>query len=147
MEYIITQILTGFKMQDTSGKIAKFREFVNKSFWFLVCVISILIAFFAGRTTKFMENRPAFYFQSKEEEVKYIDKNFEVEKQKLFQTSNISSTNSAASQKTIVASKSGKKYYFVWCKGAENIKEKNKRYFADEATAQKAGLTLAAACK
>ena len=78
MEHIITQILTGFKMQDTGVKIAKFREFVNKSFWFLVCVISILIAFFAGRTTKFMENRPNFYFESKVEETKFIDKNFEV---------------------------------------------------------------------
>ena len=143
MEHIITQILTGFKMQDTGVKIAKFREFVNKSFWFLVCVISILIAFFAGRTTKFMENRPNFYFESKVEETKFIDKNFEVEKQKLFGNNNLNVNNG----KTIVASKSGKKYYFVWCKGAENIKEKNKRYFADEATAQKAGLTLAAACK
>ena len=130
-------------MQDTGVKIAKFREFVNKSFWFLVCVISILIAFFAGRTTKFMENRPNFYFESKVEETKFIDKNFEVEKQKLFGNNNLNVNNG----KTIVASKSGKKYYFVWCKGAENIKEKNKRYFADEATAQKAGLTLAAACK
>jgi hypothetical protein len=48
---------------------------------------------------------------------------------------------------TIVASKGGKKYYFIWCKGSQNIKEANKRYFKTEEEAKKAGYTLAGSCK
>lgn len=47
----------------------------------------------------------------------------------------------------IVASKNGKRWHYLWCKGAETISEKNKRYFKSEADAEKAGYTRAANCK
>lgn len=78
--------------------------------------------------------KPAFSFESKVEE----DKNYEKEKNILF---------GKISKGEIVASKNGKKYYFVWCSGAGNIKESNKRYFNTEELAQKAGFTLANNCK
>lgn len=81
-----------------------------------------------------MEMSPAFTFESKIEE----DNNYEKEKDFLF---------GKISTSTIVASRGGKKYYFVWCSGAGNIKESNKRYFATEDLAQKAGYTLANNCK
>lgn len=46
----------------------------------------------------------------------------------------------------LVASKSGKKYYFPWCSGINRIKEENRIYFADEALAQQNGLTLSKTC-
>jgi hypothetical protein len=47
----------------------------------------------------------------------------------------------------VVASKSGKRYYFPWCGGVTRISEKNKIYFASALEAQKSGLTLASGCK
>ncbi len=49
--------------------------------------------------------------------------------------------------KNIVASKSGKRYYYLNCSGVSRIKEENKVYFASEQEAEAAGLTLAANCK
>ena len=47
----------------------------------------------------------------------------------------------------IVASKTGKKYHFPWCAGAQQIKEENKIWFANEAEAKAAGYSPAANCK
>lgn len=48
----------------------------------------------------------------------------------------------------VVASKNSttKRYHFLWCPGAEKIKEENKIYFVSEAEAQGRGYTLAANC-
>ena len=47
----------------------------------------------------------------------------------------------------VVASKNSNLYHFTWCSGAKRIKESNKIWFQDEATAQKAGYTLAGNCQ
>lgn len=47
----------------------------------------------------------------------------------------------------IVASKTGKKYHFPWCAGAQQIKEENKVWFTNEAEARAAGYSPAANCK
>lgn len=140
MESIIAQIKDKFNSLNKEGKttlfLQKYRSKANNSFYLIVFILSIFIAFFMGRTVKFLENRPDFVFEE------------------FSQSNSANFTNSAdgASQTiedvpTIVASKGGKKYYFVWCKGAENIKEKNKRFFKTEEAAQQAGYTLATACK
>ena len=51
------------------------------------------------------------------------------------------------SLKIVEASVYGKKYYFPWCQGAENLKEKNKIYFSSATEAEKAGYELSATCK
>lgn len=104
------------------------------NFWLILGVILILLAFFLGRVTKFMENQPAFSFESSPQE----DQTYKREKAQLF---------GIVSTSTIVASSGGKKYYFVWCKGVGNIRENKKRYFNTEADAQRAGYTLANNCK
>lgn len=48
--------------------------------------------------------------------------------------------------KRVVASKNSDKYHFTWCSGAKRIKEENKIWFANEATAQAAGYTKAVNC-
>lgn len=121
--------------------IAHFFAFRNKLalnhfFYSLVVLLLVVGSFFLGLSTRFMDSRPSFTFVSKEEE----DARFEREKDELFGIK-------AVSTSTIVASKTGKKYYFVWCKGATNIKDSKKVYFDTEALAQKAGYTLAANCK
>lgn len=46
-----------------------------------------------------------------------------------------------------VASKSGSKYHFPWCAGAQAIKEENKVWFASKEEAEAAGYGPAANCK
>ena len=47
----------------------------------------------------------------------------------------------------VVASKSGTKYHFPWCAGAQSIKESNKVWFASTAQARAAGYEPASNCK
>lgn len=60
---------------------------------------------------------------------------------------NLTKINQNSDQKSFVASKSGKKYYFPWCGTVSRIKEENKIWFASEAEAKKAGFTPAENCK
>ena len=48
---------------------------------------------------------------------------------------------------SVVASKSGTKYHYPWCAGAQQISEKNKITFASPEEARKAGYTPASNCK
>lgn len=47
----------------------------------------------------------------------------------------------------VVASRSGKAYYFPWCGGADRITAQNKVWFQSEAAAKKAGYAPAKNCK
>jgi hypothetical protein len=53
----------------------------------------------------------------------------------------------APNGKTIVASKKGKKYHYIWCSGAGRISAKNRRYFSTAEEAKNAGYTLASNCE
>lgn len=123
-------------MESIIARIFVFRNKlqVNFIYYGLVLIFLCIISFFLGLSTKFMNNRPTFSFVSAEEE----NKDFIDQKNELF---------GKVSTSTIVASKTGKKYYFVWCKGAINIKQNKKIYFETESLAQKAGYTIAANCK
>lgn len=48
---------------------------------------------------------------------------------------------------SVVASKSGTKYHFPWCSGAQRIKEENKILFMSTQEAREAGYEPAANCK
>jgi hypothetical protein len=52
----------------------------------------------------------------------------------------------AEEEERVVASKSGIRYYFSWCSGAERISENNKVWFSSPAAAEISGYTLAAHC-
>lgn len=47
----------------------------------------------------------------------------------------------------LVGAKTGSRYYYPWCGGANRISEKNKIYFASVAEARAKGYTPAANCK
>ena len=55
--------------------------------------------------------------------------------------------SSSASASLFVASKSGKKYHYPWCSGAQRIKESNKIWFNTKQEAEGAGYTPASNCK
>lgn len=52
----------------------------------------------------------------------------------------------SAHGKQIVVSKKGKKYHYVWCKGAQSINPSNRRYFSTIEEARAAGYTAASNC-
>ena len=52
-----------------------------------------------------------------------------------------------ATNKEVVASKNGTKYYFPWCGGSKNIKAENKIIFASPEVAEAHGYSKAANCK
>jgi hypothetical protein len=47
-----------------------------------------------------------------------------------------------SNKSNIFASKSGKKYYYVWCASASRVKIENRVYYATKAEAEKSGKTL-----
>ena len=62
----------------------------------------------------------------------------------------ITSTEKIADNKIMgnyVASKSGTKYHYPWCPGAQSIKEENKIWFFTKEEAEKAGYQPASNCK
>ena len=50
-------------------------------------------------------------------------------------------------QSKVVASKSGSRYHYPWCSGAQNIAAANKIIFQDITESRDAGYTPAANCK
>lgn len=46
-----------------------------------------------------------------------------------------------------VASKTGTKYHFPWCPGAQSMRDENKIWFATKEEAERAGYTPASNCK
>lgn len=54
---------------------------------------------------------------------------------------------STTSDGTVVASRSGSKYYFPWCSGVDRISEANKVWFPSEDAARAQGYALASNCK
>lgn len=56
-------------------------------------------------------------------------------------------TNSKPTDLRVVASKNSTLYHFLWCSGAQRIKEGNKIIFASEQEAQSQGHTLASNCQ
>lgn len=47
----------------------------------------------------------------------------------------------------LVASKSGKKYYYAWCTGVQKIAEANRIYFTSKTEAEARGYAASATCK
>lgn len=141
MGTIISRLWNDFKFSENptlKRKVLKIRDFLVKFFYLILFCLIFVLVFLLGRITKFMEAHPVFTYEFKQSEEEFLEK----EKNNLF---NGFSMNISTS--TIVASKGGKKYYFIWCKGAENIKVSNKRYFNTEESAQKAGYVLANNCR
>ena len=53
---------------------------------------------------------------------------------------------SSTGEKVFVASKNGTKYHYIWCPGAQSIKEENKIYFSTKEEAERSGYQPASNC-
>lgn len=80
------------------------------------------------------------------ENLKIISEVTKGENVRLEQSATVSLSGEAAAGK-YVASKSGKKYHFPWCSGAQRISAANKIWFESIEAARAAGYTPAENCK
>lgn len=122
-------LLTDFRKKAEKVQASLSRDRV---FFGILTILLVTLAFFLGRMSTIFDERPIFSLEE------MAQQKSDLASLKQFQNTSTS---------TIVASKKGKKYYFVWCKYADTIKESNKIYFKDEETAKASGRTLANGCQ
>lgn len=113
----------------------------NKVFWFMIFILSISTTFFLGRLSNIFDQSPVFSV----EEIRMLQNKSQTDNSKdlEMQLAQFSGTSTS----TIVASKKGTRYHFVWCKSAASIKEENKIYFKTEEEAKATGRTLSSSCR
>ena len=117
-----------------------------------IIILTAAISFGLGRLSKIREEKTPITIE-----------NAGTSELKPLSTSNVDKTNGAgimlqhnsstistapsSYSKIFVASRNGKKYYYIWCESANVIKEQNRVWFSTQAEAQKAGYQPAANCK
>ena len=109
----------------------------DKVYTVIIIVLVALASFGLGKLSKIEENKPL---------IKLID-NSAAPAAAGAAVSSFQSPVSSFQSGNYVASKSGTKYHFPWCSGAQRIKEKNKIWFDTKEEAEKAGYGPAANCK
>ena len=111
----------------------------NKELYLAAIIILIAaISFGLGRLSKIREEKTPITIEN-------VKENEETSESKPLLTSNVD--NEIKTDKIFVASRNGKKYYYIWCESANVIKEQNRVWFSTQAEAQKAGYQPAANCK
>ena len=103
-----------------------------------IIILTAAISFGLGRLSKIREEKTPITIEN-------VKENAETGESKSLSTSNVDSGIKA--DKIFVASRNGKKYYYIWCESANVIKEQNRIWFSTQAEAQKAGYQPAANCK
>src|SRR3989338_11030388 len=91
-----------------------------------IIILTAAISFGLGRLSKIREEKTPITIESSE-----------ISETKPLSTSNVD--NEIKTDKIFVASRNGKKYYYIWCESANVIKEQNRIWFATQAEAEKAG--------
>jgi hypothetical protein len=138
------KIITFFEKISNVSKLLPelMKTFLESSFFKgAVVLLFLIISFLLGRLSSLLDETTTFTLEEGLPEFVSSD---ELQKVQNFDFVNAYKNTSTS---TIVASSKGKKYYFIWCKSAGNIKEANRIYFKTEKEAQETGRTLASGCK
>ncbi|HRH30808.1 MAG TPA: hypothetical protein PK886_01935 [Candidatus Paceibacterota bacterium] len=104
----------------------------------VLLILAMIVSFLLGRLSKDAKN--AIIIEPSGEKTNQIEP-------VAYTIDNVKEQTKELGIESIVASKRGSKYYFIWCSGAKNLSEANKIYFSSEALAQNAGYSLATNCK
>ncbi len=110
----------------------------NELYLTAIIILTAVISFGLGRLSKIREEKTPITIEN-------VKENAEASESKPLSTSNVD--NEIKTDKIFVASRDGKKYYYIWCESANVIKEQNRVWFSTKAEAQKAGYQPAANCK
>ncbi len=114
-------------IKEIVGKIKRFYTDMQIEILFVIIIILVgFSAFGLGRISVFNERK---------------------ENIKLLYNNNLDLKPDVNIYGSVVASKSGKKYHYPWCSGANRIKESNKIWFKSIQEAKKAGYMPAGNCK
>ena len=123
--------------------LSEILEIIKKNLFlvFLIVLISLL-SFQLGRISK-EAGQPIKIEKASVQEIFNQDSNLQI-------TSEFTNIDRGVGQidfRVVVSKKStSKKYHFLWCPGAKQIKEENKVFFNSETEAIQAGYTLAGNC-
>lgn len=104
----------------------------------VLLILTMIVSFLLGRLSKDAKN--AIIIEPSGEKTNQIEP-------VAYTIDNVKEQTKELGIESIVASKRGSKYYFIWCSGAKTLSEANKIYFSSEALAQNAGYSLATNCK
>ncbi len=129
---------------DKDGSVVRFPLF-RKLFLSLVIILVSALSFGIGRLSVVGNREPV--------KIEY-DQSL-VQDSQLPPTPQVNNTASVinaikelppSTEATVVVSKNGARYHYLYCSGAKQIKEENKIIFATPSLAEAAGYTLAANC-
>mgnify|MGYP001588897526 CR=1 FL=1 len=115
----------------------------------LIFVVVGFGSFGLGRLSVLMETKTPIVIQNNNEALVGLgEDSFNTGEEPQFNSGSQTQTPSVpVSEGLLIASKSGKKYHFPWCSGAQRISEVNKIWFASYEEARSAGYAPASNCK
>lgn len=119
----------------------KANEWLNHEVFTVIVVILVGTASFGLGRMSAVENAKTTF------EISGLPLSKEAKSQDAPASTSSESADKTAGQATLVGSKNGSKYYFLWCSGAERILEQNRVWFKSVAEARAAGYSPAANCK
>ncbi len=122
-----------FNLADKKEKI---KSVLNDLFIPLVVVLAVISAFGLGKLSEITGKKTPITVESTANLLSAVP-----------MSSPDASPARTREEKLFVASKSGTKYHFPWCPGAQSIKEENKVWFNTKEEAEKAGYQPASNCK
>ncbi len=152
-------------INDLSGKIKSF-YFKKKDYFYsrekgfkisadlfivlLVCLVATA-SFGLGKLSALEKKKTPIQVLKVQDEllvgvVGKVDPVLKAENSPTVNTNLATALDSQTNKGLVLASKSGKKYYYPWCTGVDRIKEENKVWFSSVEDAKKAGLTPASGC-
>ena len=134
---------------DKDGEVVRFPVF-RKLFLSLVIILVAALSFGIGRLSVIGKRGTVRIEYDSEISNSQFSISNEASVSKAFNNieNSLKTENSKIENSTsVVVSKNGSKYHYLYCSGAKQIKEENKITFATPAAAEAAGYTLAANCK
>lgn len=139
-----------YSIKDLTKKIKGFRDehrpeirpLPNDIFLAIVIILVAFGSFGLGRLSKIESARTPVRIENAPEASADLIQNNAPGASKAVQVSNQASSEGA----TLVGSKSGSKYHYAWCAGAQRIAEANRIYFTTTEEARAKGYTPASNC-
>lgn len=129
-------------LKQNAKKIKRLYQIYNTFvIWSIILILAVLNSYIFG----FLSD---YYQKGAKNSILTLlyDPEIEIKAQDIDQM-NRAGQSGQGSDKEIVASKNGTKYYFIWCGGVGRINEENKVYFSTEAEAKESGYELAVNCQ
>ena len=124
-------------------KLIKFCKDNNRELYLTAVIILVAtISFGLGRLSKIREEKTPITIENVGASTEIIV-NTSSQPSTLLQRGRLT----VDANKIFVASRNGKKYYYVWCDSSQKIKESNKVWFSTKEEAEKSGYQPATNCK